>query len=446
VLDMSDPTNPKQTDTLIEPPMLTPHESLNLNEQRGLLAAVSGNPTTYPGWVSIYDVSQDCRHPVLQSSLPVARLGHESGFSIDGKTFYATSTALQSITAIDVTNPKDPHAIWHGKVFSHGMSLSDDGNRAYIADPNQNMLILDTSQIQARAPDPKTREISRLTWARASIPQNAIPFTRDGHPYVLEFDEYNQATLNFGGDEHQVGAARIIDIADETKPQVIANIRLAINNPDEHRKASEAEDPGTGNPAQGYAAHYCNIPTRVDPRIVACSFIASGLRVFDITDLTAPKEIAYYVAPPQPRSENGYNDSNFAMSQPAFVPERREIWFSDGTSGFYVVRVDARVWPGARAGGACTSRTRSRRVGVRRAVPTLIRARLTRRGRAVKRATVRVRGPGFKKRAKTNRRGRVVFRVRAKRKGRATVSSPACGARLRVRASRARRAGPRFAG
>src|SRR3954447_6251280 len=40
VLDMSDPTKPVQTDLLTEPPMLSPHESLNLNTKRGLLAAV----------------------------------------------------------------------------------------------------------------------------------------------------------------------------------------------------------------------------------------------------------------------------------------------------------------------------------------------------------------------------------------------------------------------
>jgi hypothetical protein len=60
-----------------------------------------------------------------------------------------------------------------------------------------------------------------------------------------------------------------------------------------------------------------------------------------------PKEIGYFVAPPQPRSENGYSESNFAMSMPAFAPERREIWWSDGTSGFYVLRVDKSVWPGS---------------------------------------------------------------------------------------------------
>jgi hypothetical protein len=81
-------------------------------------------------------------------------------------------------------------------------------------------------------------------------------------------------------------------------------------------------------------------------RCFACSFIASGLRVFDISNLTAPKEIAYFVAPTKARVENGFMASNFAMSQPAFAPQRREIWFSDGVSGFYNVRVNAGVWPG----------------------------------------------------------------------------------------------------
>ncbi len=106
VLDMSDPARPVQTDTLTELPMLSPHESLSLNKKRGLLAAVLGNPMTHPGLVSIYDLSADCRHPVLQSTELVARFGHESGFSRDGKTFYANGTAVEAITAIDVTEPE----------------------------------------------------------------------------------------------------------------------------------------------------------------------------------------------------------------------------------------------------------------------------------------------------------------------------------------------------
>jgi len=88
VLDMSDPANPKQTAALQTPAMQTPHESLLLNERRGLLAAVTGNPIAYPGIVDLYDLNEDCRNPVLQSSLPVGIFGHESGFAPDGNTFY----------------------------------------------------------------------------------------------------------------------------------------------------------------------------------------------------------------------------------------------------------------------------------------------------------------------------------------------------------------------
>jgi hypothetical protein len=159
---------------------------------------------------------------------------------------------------------------------------------------------------------------------------------------VLEFDEYTQGTTSLGNSD-AVGAARIIDISDERRPRVISNLRLQINQEADHRAAKG--DPGTTSPAQGYAAHYCNIPTRTNPRIVACSFIASGLRVFDISDLLHPKEIGYYVAPSTPATENGYDGSNYAMSQPAFAPARHEIWYSDGASGFNVLRVTNGVWP-----------------------------------------------------------------------------------------------------
>jgi hypothetical protein len=370
VLDMSDPAHPVQTDTLTDPAMMSPHESLNLNPARGLLAAVLGNPTTYPGLVSIYDVHQDCRHPVLESSKPVARLGHESGFAPDGRTFYATGTAVKSITAVDVANPKDPHAVWQGNIVAHGMTLSDDGTRAYVADPTGgNMLILDVSQIQARARDPKAREVSRLTWKSASIPQNAIPFTDHGRPYVLETDEYTQGTSG-AGDKNAVGAARIIDISDERAPRVVANLRLQVDQPADHQAASG--DPGANSPVQGYAAHYCNFDSQVDPTVVACAFIASGLRVFDISDLLHPKEIAYYVAPTQPRAENGFMASDFAMSKPAIVPARREVWYSDGATGFYVLRVSPAAWP--RAGAATGSAPQTRRGCLRR------RAAIGRRG------------------------------------------------------------------
>jgi hypothetical protein len=323
--------------------MMSPHESLSLNPRRGLLAAVLGNPATAPGLVSIYDASQDCRHPILDSTGLYASFGHEGNFSPDGNTFYAAGTATQSLTAIDVTDPKHPRPIWQGAIYSHGLTIGDGGNRAYVADPiNGQLVILDTSQIQERKPNPQVSEISRLTWDTVTIPQNAIPIRIHKKPYVLEFDEY---AFRFNGapPPDTVGAARLIDISDEQHPRVVSNLRLQVDQRAEHHAADH--DPGQLDPAQGYAAHYCNVPREVDPEIAACSFISSGLRVFDIRNPLHPREIGYFIAPPKHTVENAGDGSNFAMSKPAFDPGRREIWYTDGTSGFYVLKLAKGLWP-----------------------------------------------------------------------------------------------------
>jgi hypothetical protein len=356
VMDMSDPARPVLSERLLTPAMLSPHESLVVNAQRGLLAAVTGNPALYPGQVDVYDIATDCRHPKLLASAPVGVIGHESGMAPDGRTFYSASPGTETLTAVDLGNPMAPVPIAVMPYASHGLSISDDGNRAYLAgvglsggvrafggpgsipdpEPDRALIILDVSQIQARVPGAQAREVARLAWTPMSIPQNAIPFTRAGRHYLVEIDEF--------GREGEVGAARIIDIEDETHPVIVSDLRLEVHNP-EHFDAI-ADDPGADFIGQGYAGHYCNVPTRVDPDIVACSMIISGLRVFDIRDVRRPREVAYFNAPVNPRMVPVPTEaSNYAMASPAFVPERREIWYTDVYSGFYVVRLTNGAWP-----------------------------------------------------------------------------------------------------
>jgi hypothetical protein len=333
VLDMADPTQPVLTARLITPAMDTPHESLVLSQARGLLVAVAGNLATNVGQIDIYDVSKDCRHPELKSTTPVGFLGHESGLAPDGRTFYSASPGTDTLVAVDISNPSAPVPISFGNYNSHGLSISADGNRAYVAGTDTGLIILDTSEVQSRALPAQMKEITRLQWHSMSIPQNAIPITIKGRPYLVEIDEF--------GAQSEVGAGRIIDIADETHPRVLSNLRLEVHQPENF--ATTANDNGAQNPVQGYAGHYCNVPTRVDPEIVACSMILSGLRVFDIRDPAQPREIAYFNAPVTPRivPPVGVNPppSNWAMASPSFVPERDEIWYSDGLSGFYAVRL-----------------------------------------------------------------------------------------------------------
>ncbi len=396
VVDMTDPQNPVRTETLVTPAMQTPHESLLLNEKRGLLVAVMGNPAFNPGFVDVYDVNEDCRHPQLQSSLPVGLLGHESGFAPDGMTFYATSLFSDNITAVDLTNPKLPLPLGVFDYPSHGFAVSNDGNRGYIAALGRGLVIVDTSQIQAREPNPQMPEISSLDWPYRSIPQINVPITIADKPVLVEVDEFaatEEGNYSFEGNAPNVGAARIIDISDERQPRVVSNIRLEVNQPKYRDRLGG--DPGASNPLQGYAAHYCGVPRPDDPPIVACSFIASGLRVFDIRDPWNPREVAYFVAPPA-SSPVVEERTNFAMSKPTFDVERRTVWYTDGNSGLYAVRLTNGAWP---AGAA--PRCVNRRSFVLRLPRRLRSGRVTVDGQRV-----RVRRRGKRLRARISMRGK----------------------------------------
>jgi hypothetical protein len=404
VLDMSDPAKPVRTASLVTEAMQTPHESVNISTKRGILAAVAGNPTASPGVVDVYDISQDCRKPVLKSSLPVGFVGHESGMAPDGNTFYATSIGTGHTTPVDISNPTVPRTLGVYEFNSHGMSVSDDGLRGYMAS-GDGLRIVDLTQIQERKPNPEIPQISQLDWPTMTIPQIAHPVTIKGKPYLVEVDEYSEGEDGgVAGHGSKVGAARIIDISDEKHPKVVSDIRLDVHQP-EHRDAI-GDDYGAKNPTQGYAAHYCNVPTRIEPTIMACSMILSGLRVFDIRNPRQPREIAYFVAPPSNVSETGGpfidEKANWAMSQPDFAPERNEIWYSDGTSGFWALKLDPGVWPTARSrcgkarvrlprikGGRivrAVARSRGRRVAARKGK----RLRALRVARAGKKRTVRI--------------------------------------------------------
>ncbi|QYJ04948.1 hypothetical protein KUV85_04470 [Nocardioides panacisoli] len=356
VLDMNDPAAPRRTANLTTPAMLSPHESLLLNEERGLLVAVMGTLATAPGVLDVYDISGDCRKPRLMSTTLSARFGHESGLSPDGRTFWSAGAASTTMTAVDLTDPRRPRTLLdHNGVVHHGLRFSDDGRTMYVANigsPNgtdvladPGLRIYDVSEVHDREPDPEIHLLSELTWPEASIPQSAEPFTSGGRQYVLEVDEFSDLFgdgRRFFARNAPVGAARIIDVEDPRRPEVVSHLRLSVHQP-EHRTDAQFADPGATFPAQGYAAHYCSLPTRDEPRIAGCSMILSGLRLFDISDVENPREVGYFNQPSVARDKpfvllppavGGY-----AMSRPAWDADNDAVWYTDVNSGFYNVRL-----------------------------------------------------------------------------------------------------------
>lgn len=316
VLDASNPDDPRLTSTLTSPAMLTgTWESLKVNQARGILAGVAAAPVVNGLLLDLYDIKDDCAHPRLLNqihlsntggstngshsdlpivggipalSLPANVLGHEGGWSPDGKTYWTSSFAAASLSAIDVSDPTQPHLVYtglNGLPLNHGFSVSPDGNRLYLATAfPAGFIVLDVSDVQARRPLPVLREVSHVSWSEIGVGQGSIPITYGGAPYLVTFDELSGEGV------------RIYNIGDERRPELVKHLQLEIQQ-DGNVDARRADT--TGNGTFGYEAHYCDVDRTTDPTALACGYFNSGVRVFNIRNPREPREIAYFNPPAQ---------------------------------------------------------------------------------------------------------------------------------------------------
>ncbi len=363
VIDASDPTNPVNSAALQTPAMLDPWESLKVNERRGLLGADAGWNIAGPVFFDVYDLSGDCTQPALLSSAPSQiPVGHEGEWAPDGMTYYVGVVP----SAIDVSNPARP--TWIPQTTSngsgHGLSLNQDGTRMYGvgASCGNGLVIFDSTAVQNRELDPAMPVIGEVCWEDGSTAQHTIPVHYDGRPYILFVDEGGAA----GNLRGPAGAARFIDISDETQPRVVSKLKLEIQMP-EHAEIQLSDTEGNG--IFGYQAHYCGVDRQDNPTALACGYFQSGVRVFDVRDPHHPREIAYYNPPAQVGKAAQLSSSEHAngilargippdftvtppnlstdwcSAQVRLIPERGELWTTCQDNGFMVLRFTNGVWP-----------------------------------------------------------------------------------------------------
>jgi hypothetical protein len=369
VVDVSDPRNPVQTAYLTERATANAGESLRVHRERGLLVAdryflaegVSNvdDPDANRA-LAVYDISGDCRKPKLLADviMPTA-VGHEGCFQADGMVYYMAST--DTITPIDLTDPRNPKQLSEPQPLGiHGCSTSEDGNRAYLADIGTGkLLIADTSEVQARKENAQIKVIGELPTPDNLGQQSTIPIFYDGRPHVFNFSEYaalGQPCTARPDRETNFGYPMIVDIADERNPTVVSKIFNEVTLPE--NCAAVAGD-SAAFPANGltkgdvfglvgsrvflYDSHYCSTDRTHDPTIAACASFGSGIRVYDIRDQRAPKEIAYF--------NPGTTDSpagavaNATVARPVIRSDLGQIWFADIAKGFYTVQFREGVWP-----------------------------------------------------------------------------------------------------
>lgn len=372
VLDVSDPAHPRVSTYLDAPAMLDPHESMKLNERRKLLAGGQNNGP----WFAIYDVSGDCSHPVLKSSIQLpGSSAHMSAWAPDGMTYYLTQNPQWGpgpLYILDVADPSNvkqlPTWQFKGDGKPHDADLSADGTRLYsgqygdVGVTPDGLVILDVSDYQHRRPNPQIRIVSKLFWNDSSGAEQMLPFSASGRHYILSTDEFggfgSAGGLAAACDRGALpfGAPQIIDITDEKNPRIIAKVMLEVDAP-ENCRAFLANPPDLGSSLpgaypDGYSAERCNLDRNENPTMLACSFEQAGLRVFDIRDLHHPKEIAYW----KPRAlRKAFLPGSFTWSPdadrtadrtagtPRFVKVGDEfhLWTVSDGNGFQVLRFTA---------------------------------------------------------------------------------------------------------
>ena len=393
VVDLTQPDNPVPTGYLQTTSMLDPWESLKVNERRQLLAADNGQNGGGGPQVDIYDLSTDCRFPQLLASVaignggdggnlaPAGVVGHEGSWAPDGLTYYIGDTTNRSYQAVDTIDPTKPKyiATFDMKTLglaSHGLSISDDGNRAYVVTPGipanlsdltnpavpatNGFVILDTSEIQARLANPQFHVISKFLFKDGSVAQHTIPVKIAGKPYVIHVDEGGSGGLSSVAQAQAACAAgmpifplaRIVDISDETKPTLVSRLALEIHAP----KSCPIVTPDlVGLSIFTYGSHYCSVDNRQNATTLACGYFNSGIRIFDIRDPVNPREIAYYNPAGATTASPGSNHlilNNFVAGGPDWCSAQVHLNATNGTvwttcqdNGVLMLKFTNGVWP-----------------------------------------------------------------------------------------------------
>ena len=339
VLDLSNPAAPKPTGYLTSIAMLDPWESLKVNERRQLLGGTQATNGSGGNGLDLYDISGDCRSPQLLSSVKIGTvengdaavlpagqnlIGHEGNFAPDGLTWYnGDRGTIKKYSAIDIINTTHPKLInlWELPLIpttvltTHGLNISEDGNRAYVSRAGQlgltvdlltspeadGVIILDTSEVQKRLPNAKMKQVGMVTWRDSGQMQHTIDIVVKGKKYIVAVSEANVGGNSPAGWAASCAAglppfnvARIIDANDETKPFVVSKLWLETHDP---KNCDKVIPDLTGLSSFTYGSHYCSVDNKRNATTVACGYFNSGIRVFDIRDVANPKEIAYFNPP-----------------------------------------------------------------------------------------------------------------------------------------------------
>jgi hypothetical protein len=405
VIDMRVPSKPVWTKTLRTLAMQRAYSALEM-QQNIMVSAFKDFGPNGDNWFDIYDVSGDCLNPAplavnvpdplnpsrLAPGMPkftTASGNHDGWLTPDTNTYYGVPFGalpgqssdirvrpsridLHVLDMSDKANPR-PLLNWNRLQLPpevqartlaarnfHDVSTNNDGTRVYLAlyggnnalggfDANgagrcaNGLMILDSSDIAFRRPNPQLRYISFLSWCDQQIDpdfgdgstaaNHAVEYVihENGREYIVSTEESSDGLGGSHDDACQhLSFGRFTDISDDRNPRIVATFKPDVNKPQYCDWIMEKRI-NTG------MLHYIGFDDRNKVRLVFYAAANQGIRVVDWRDPENPTEVAYYKAPSVATTDAGEND--FTRPDPRYDQESCLLYTGWNQGGLRVLEL-----------------------------------------------------------------------------------------------------------
>jgi len=271
----------------------------------------------------------DCTRPVLLGSYRMNAIRPHEFFqwldpnrahNVDGhpRILEYITTPLGGVDGfvVDASNPASPSLIgvWHGGQplasatepnvqppvpagagrYSHSISISPDGTRAYISQWDGGYFTMDTSDFASASPAPVMKPVGlgSVPILATDTPGNTHSAVRlAGTNDVVVGDEVYETS---GG--CPFGWMHVVDTGSPaTTPSALSTFKLAENNSSACNGAMSTDRNANGQPVDGtFTMHNQTVTSR----FVLTSWYGAGVRVIDVKDPTHPVEAGFFVPKP----------------------------------------------------------------------------------------------------------------------------------------------------
>jgi hypothetical protein len=301
ILDLSDPTTPAVIGEIPANPGSTEREVRAVADLSLLIVLnywlnpVAGSPNS----LDLYDIS-DCTAPVLRGRMDFGdAMPHEfflwrdpssqrSGRVLAYVAMWGHAPNLRVVDVSDLARPKEI-ASWDAAPVTsiasriHSLSVAPNGRRAYIADWDNGLMVLDTTAL-ARGrgdftPVLLTPPDRWLTFAGGNL--HSAVYVPGKDLVVTTQEIYGPGTCPYG-------ELHVVDVHDPAAPAPVGAFGI------------EENDPARCGSTQALDGAFTTHDPLVVGNLAFVSWYAGGLRAVDLADPTHPREVGAFLPEPLP--------------------------------------------------------------------------------------------------------------------------------------------------